>query len=395
MKSISSKQTSPKSDNPLRLQNILDDIAHTCINCKFCKRECAFLHRYGKPKEIARNFSLNDPFWKDMPFECSLCQLCGSVCPVDLDPASMFLEMRREVFLKNHMHHHKHSKILAYERRGTSRRYSYYTLPKNCDTVFFPGCAVPGAQPDATLQLFEQLRETIPNLGMVLDCCTKPSHDLGRQQYFEAMFGEMKDYLSRNQVHKVLVACPSCFRTFRDYGTPLQVETVYEVIARNGLPGREKVQGVVCVHDPCATRYESDIHEAVRQLIRDQGLIIEPMQHERDKTFCCGEGGAVGFVAPDYARQWALARNKETNGRRIITYCAGCVNYLGTLTHTSHLLDLLFQPTATMDGKVKCSRAPFTYLNRIRLKSQLRRTVTAGVTRERTYLAEKRRSPWF
>ncbi len=28
----------------------------------------------------------------------------------------------------------------------------------------------------------------IPSVGIVLDCCTKPSHDLGRDDFFNAMF---------------------------------------------------------------------------------------------------------------------------------------------------------------------------------------------------------------
>ncbi len=377
--------------NSLKLQETLESIAATCIQCKFCQQECAFLQRYGKPKVIAENFDAADAACLKMPFECSLCRLCGTVCPVNLQPADMFLQMRRDIAKRNGALQQQHKTLLAYERRGVSRRYSHYALPRNCDTVFFPGCALAGARPEAARQLFEQLGKEIPNLGIVLDCCTKPSHDLGRKDYFQSMFGEMKHFLVQHQVRKVLVACPSCYRTFSDYGSPLQVETVYEVMAKSGLAGRQKVGGVVCVHDPCATRYESEIHHAVRQLVRSVGLSIEKMPHEEEKTVCCGEGGAVGFVAPELSRNWAGIRKREANGRRIITYCAGCVHYLGRMTPTSHLLDLLLQPQATMQGKATNARAPFTYWNRLKLKWRLKRTVDAAVTRERTYTTEKNR----
>lgn len=369
------------------LRQLLDSIAETCIQCKFCQQQCAFLQRYGKPGAIAENFSFHDPLCHRMPFECSLCRLCGSVCPVDLQPAAMFLQMRREIAKCNGTLQHKHKTLLAYERRGVSRRYSYYALPKDCDTVFFPGCALAGASPDATLQLFHRLREQIPNMGIVLDCCTKPSHDLGRKEYFAAMFGEMKHFLGQNQVCRVLVACPSCYRTFSDYGDPLRVETVYEVMAQRGWSERQKVAGVVCLHDPCATRHESSIHQAVRDLVQSTGLRLEKMPHEEGMTVCCGEGGAAGFVAPELAKTWAAVRKEEAHGRRIITYCAGCVHYLGREMPTSHLLDLMLQPEATMQGKVTSARSPFTYWNRLKLKWRLKRTVEATVTRERTYSA--------
>lgn len=377
--------------NAPQLQKTLRSMVATCSRCESCRRECAFLQRYGTPKEIAEGYAGADPLRQTMPFECSLCRLCGSVCPVGLQPAEMFLQMRRAISRTGAALSRTHKTLLAYERRGVSPRYSYYALPKGCDTVFFPGCALAGASPDTTRQIFALLGKEIPNLGIVLDCCTKPSHDLGRDAYFQTMFGDMRRFLVYHQVRKVLPACPGCYRIFSDYGAPLQVETIYEVMAKSGTAGRQKVSGVVAVHDPCVTRYESEIHEAVRRLVRSVGLSIEPMPHEREKTVCCGEGGAVGFVAPELSRNWAGIRKREANGRRIITYCAGCVHYLGRMTPTSHLLDLVLQPHATMQGKATNARAPFTYWNRLQLKRRLKHTVEAAVTRERSHIPANNR----
>jgi Fe-S oxidoreductase len=317
-----------------------------------------------------------------MPFECSLCRLCEAICPAGVQPARMILEMRRHASAQRCRSSSKHKAILNYEQRGTSSRYSYYALPESCDTVFFPGCALPGARPQTTLRLFEHLQGQILNLGIVLDCCTKPSHDLGRMIHFEKMFGEMKDYLTAHGVRRVLLACPSCYRTFSDYGDPLQVATVYETMAANRLPLTGTTRGVVVVHDPCAIREETHIHEVVRKLSAAKGLTVEQMFHEGEKTICCGEGGAARLVAPQLARNWATLRNKEADRRRIITYCAGCVYSLGSMTPTSHLLDLLFAPEETMLGKIGIAKSPLTYINRILLKSSLKRKMTAEITRE-------------
>jgi hypothetical protein len=77
----------------------------------------------------------------------------------------------------------RHAPLLAYERKGGSTIYSFYGLPAGCDTVFFPGCALPGTRPDAVSELFEALKQVIPNLGIVLDCCLRPSHDRGRRSF--------------------------------------------------------------------------------------------------------------------------------------------------------------------------------------------------------------------
>jgi len=368
-------------------------VSQICINCTLCKKECAFLQKHGKPKEIADNYDADRLADRMMPFECSLCGLCGSVCPVNLHPARMFLRMRQESLARTpEIIKLKHRVLLAYEKRGTSRRYSYYALPAKCDTVFFPGCALPGTRPKTTRRLFEHLQKLMPSLGIVLDCCTKPSHDLGRQLYFKAMFGEMIKFLIDHGVRKVIVVCPSCYRTFSDYGAPLKTQTVYELLADSRLPNNKTVSGTVCVHDPCAIRYDAGVHEATRLLVLAKGLKIEQMPHEKEKTICCGEGGAVGFVAHHLAKQWGALRARQAGNSRIITYCTGCVNLLQPLAPVSHVLDLLFDPEATMNGAVKPYRAPVTDLNRIRLKNHLQRSVNAKVSRERTFSADEESS---
>lgn len=364
------------------LTELLGAVSEKCIDCKLCKKECRFLENYGSPKFIAMNY---DPHGADQsnPFECSLCGLCTAVCPVDIDPARMFLEMRREAVRSGGGEYPEHAVILGYEKRGTSRRYTWYALPRGCDTVFFPGCALPGTRPERVKVLYGHLRKSIPNLGIVLDCCTKPSHDLGRNDFFLAAFGEVKAYLLENGIQNVLVACPNCHKVFRDGAKELSTRTVYECLANNGLPDMPNLSGTITIHDPCAVRFETSVHGAVRQLVEKTGLAVEEMAHHGKKTLCCGEGGSVGFVAPELAKNWCSFHKDQARGRKIITYCAGCSDLLGQATPTAHLLDLLFEPEATMSGAVKVSRTPVTYWNRLRLKNWFRKKVDAPVTRER------------
>jgi Fe-S oxidoreductase len=359
-----------------------------CIECKLCRKECHFLRKYGSPKHIADTYDPASAKDQLMPFECSLCQLCAAVCPVKINPAAMFLEMRREAVDRGAQDFSNYGVILNYEKRGTSSRYSYYALPENCDTILFPGCTLPGTRPDKVKSLFDHLRQTVPSLGIVLDCCTKPSHDLGREKHFQAMFSEMQEYLLRHGVKNVLVACPNCYRVFKEYGGSLRVQTVYEHLAATSLPATANVTGTVTVHDPCVTRDEAQIHATIRRLAAEKSLTIQEMKHHGRKTICCGEGGSVGCVNPDYSRGWSMKRQGETGGVRILTYCAGCANFLGSLHPTSHILDLLFEPEATLAGTVKISKAPWTYLNRLRLKSHFKKKINGAVCRERTFTGE-------
>ncbi len=371
--------------NPF-LNEITGKISAECIRCNKCLDECGFIRKYGKPKDIADTCNPLDLASLEIAFECSLCGLCEAVCPAGVEPVSMFIEMRREAVKKNNNILKKYSGLTAYEKIGTSRRYSWYALPEGCDSIFFPGCTLSGTRPETTFKLYRYLKKTISNIGIVLDCCTKPSHDLGRKEYFDAMLGEMKAWLRGQGIKHIYAACPNCYMVFRDYAKEFSIHTVYELIAEKGIPFTKKVTGNVTVHDPCVIRKEKEIHTGVRNLIGQIGLEITEMQHSGLNTICCGEGGAVGNRSPELAQNWINIRKKENKGLKVITYCAGCAGRLRAAMTTSHILDLLFNPEAVIAGKEKVSRPPFTYWNRLRLKKRLRKEKDIVISRERGYL---------
>lgn len=384
-----------QSRSGTRFDHFRKEIRQQCVNCPKCKAECAFLNKYGTPGEIAINYDPSENRWLTMAFECSLCGLCGRVCPVGLRPEKMFLEMRRDAVDRNVAPLPEHQVLLSYEQRGTSGRFSYYSLPRNCQTVFFPGCTLPGTRPQQTIAMFEHLKQSEPALGVVLDCCCKPSHDLGRSEFFSAMMDEMKAFLTGHGITRVITACPNCYCVFKEYGGPLAVSSVYEVLAANGLPDTGSIDGgpTVSIHDPCVTRSGSEIHRSVRELVGAKGFSIIEMMHTRDQTICCGEGGCVGSVSPELADNWTNRRREEADGRILLTYCAGCADRLHKQVPTFHVLDAVLHPEAVVSGRTSVSRSPVTYLNRLRLKRYFRKHVPGAVTRERPFSADSSSGP--
>jgi uncharacterized membrane protein YdjX (TVP38/TMEM64 family)/Fe-S oxidoreductase len=369
---------------PPALEPLLKDVRERCTECGACTKDCAFLSHHGTPKAIATGFDFSSPRHQAIVCACSLCSLCNAVCPEKLDPFRLFLEIRREHVAGGHFDESAYGAILGYEKRGTSPLLSWYGLPQNCDTVFFPGCSLPGTRPQGTLRMFKDFQKAVPALGIVLDCCTKPSHDLGRQAYFETVFGEMTGYLSDQGVKRVLVACPNCFKIFKHHGNGVAVQTVYEFIHANGFNAASKNGGrEVGVHDPCALRNEVPVHQAVRGLLAEMGLKITELKHRGRRTVCCGEGGMVGFVKPEFAKAWGAIRQREASGRPMVAYCAGCTGFLNLVSPTIHISDLLYRPEAALNGNLKVARAPFTYWNRLMLKRRLRQELNPKTSRIR------------
>ncbi len=379
-----------------RLSAQVSLVAEKCVKCPKCTAECAFLQKNGSPGCIAENFDPDNPSWLMMAFDCSLCGLCSASCPVGLSPEEMFLEMRREAVARGIAPLPNHKGIMAYEQRGVSKKYSWYSLPDGCDTVLFPGCTFAGTRMDTTIALYEHLKQSRPKLGIVLDCCCKSSHDLGCTDFFQDMFTEMRGYLTYNGVTTVIVVCPNCYKVFKTYGQTLHVISAYELLSvddttetqddRAVRPNTASNTPIMAIHDPCVLRNEKGIQDAVRKLAANSVYVIDEMPHSRKKAMCCGEGGAVGFVAPEFSDKWSERRKKEAGSYRLLTYCAGCAGFLNRKTPTDHILDAVFFPQDVAAGKRKFAKAPLTYFNRIRLKRYLQKHHPAPVFRERTYL---------
>ncbi|MBJ6725144.1 VTT domain-containing protein [Geomesophilobacter sediminis] len=376
------------------LDQRLNQVREGCTSCGACTRDCAFLQKYGTPKRLAETYDRSDPETVRRSFECSLCGLCETQCPEGLELDAFFLEMRRDAVERGEGIFPEHRPLVTYERLGTSPRFTLYRLPQGCRTVFFPGCSLAGTRPDGVRNIFAALQKAEPTAGIVFDCCMKPSHMLGRERQVDTMFSELRQWLIEAGVREVLVACPNCQAMFAAFGAGLKVKTVWEALDAAGFEPTP-THGVVTVHDPCVVRNFPATHQAVRNLLRRQGVAIEEMAHSGTRTVCCGKGGAVDMLNPELAASWGELRKEEAAGRWVVTYCAGCVQGLGRYTSTDHLVDLLFAPEQTLAGRKKGAAAPFTYVNRLLLKRSFKRKEGFAVTKERNpQPGQPARGPW-
>lgn len=295
----------------------------------------------------------------------------------------MFGAMRNLAQSSGHGKFKEHASLLRYEQGGMSPLLSWYGLPPGCTSVLFPGCAMAGTRSQRVFELYVHLKKNIPSLGIVLDCCTKPSHDLGRKEFFHTMFGAIWTALKTKGIQEVLVACPSCYMVWKDYGHPIRVRSVYEQLSDIGVVHQQSSAQQVTVHDPCPTRYEYPVHESVRNLLTKMGFSLKEMKHNGKKTLCCGEGGAACYVVPDFAGNWTKTRAGEAENDYMVTYCAGCTHFLGRQTEVGHIIDLFFTPERTLAGKEPVASSPWTWVKRFLLKKQLQKLLPEAITGSR------------
>ncbi len=345
-------------------------VAQECNDCGKCLGECAFLQHSGTPGQIAGQHLSGVGDHYQTAFFCSLCRLCTELCPKRLPITEMFLGMRRKAVVQGRGRFKEHRRLLGYEALGNSSFFTSYQLPAGCSTVFFPGCALPGTHPEQTLGLFSLLREGIEDLGLVLDCCNKPSHDLGFHDRFLANFHRKVTALQKLGVKKVLIACPSCLTIFRQYGKGLEACSVYTHLADYTLKYRtlpDTTDHQYTLHDPCTLRFDGEIADAARKLVQSVGISITEMAHNRATTLCCGAGGAALSPAGGKDSGWKEKRLAEAGDAQMVTYCAGCTSAF-TSSKAIHLLELLFPRPGKKGMSRKLPRTPLTYINRLILK---------------------------
>lgn len=339
-----------------------------CTDCGGCVVHCAFLQEHGTPGQIAKMVeSLPPSQWPD-PFGCSLCGLCGAVCPEGVRPEELFLDMRRTRAQAGGLDLKQYGPVITYEKLGSSRLFSLLRVPEGGDTVLFPGCALPSTRSTTVRRLFQALQEIIPSVGIALGCCTKPSHDLGRTNFFDQQFGGLHARLVSAGVKRVVTACPNCQKIFSAYGGEIEAVTAYSLLADSGYEPVSAGGGTAIIHDPCPQRYDAATQDSVRTLTARCGVSVGKAKAERKRTQCCGEGGMVKFVRPDFADAWTSKRTAAAAGQRVVTSCAGCTNFLGATMDVDHVLDLLFDSRSA-----RAIKPPFTYLARLRLKAWFKR----------------------
>lgn len=364
----------------------IEKIIESCDDCKVCVKNCIFLsHNCDTPRDLAGKFQQNDLDYIDISYSCTLCGLCKRVCPLDLYPGDMYLEARQNIFktlqattLPDDFAHKKIlSKLKGIKSHQTFSTSSVFTLnkgPKTRDngipkTVFFPGCSFPAYSPELVLKSYKYLQQKIPGIGIVLNCCGKPSRDMGDEERFHAMFGNTIEAFSRLEIDEVVVGCINCLKTFSE-NSDIKLRTIYEIMAEMGLPeacagNKQKIS----VHDACPARYRPEIRKAVRQIASELDFEISEMTFKNEVTRCCGAGGCAPCGNSDLTEKHTMKRVNQSKAQ-IVSYCAHCRESFSSHAPSLHILDLVFRDSNVQNNRER-NHSLKNWFNRWYLKKRL------------------------
>jgi len=358
--------------------------ANRCLKCACdaCLRYCDLMRYFRKyPKRIEEEVEItihpgtldgNGTVATRFISTCNQCGLCKEVCPQHINVGDFLLASHRAMRNKGAMPWAFHDFWLQDMDFSNGAHAHLARTPAGYSQsrfMFFPGCQLGASDPRYVTASYRWLLAQQPDTALVLDCCGAPAEWAGDEGLHEKVVAELRDHWTRLGHPRAVFACPTCKQMFGKYLPEIEGVFLYDLILKAGISSLQNGHGeTVSVFDPCASREEPEVQQAIRALARQAGFALEPLPLEKRLAACCSWGGQVKLTHPPYARYVTEARIAEST-YPYIAYCANCRDILAAAGKPCyHVLDVLF-------GLNTAQRIPPTITERRNNRARLRREV--------------------
>ena len=344
-----------------------------CQECGLCLSRCPVLRL--SPEEARREKARinRGDITPAVSRKCTSCFGCDFICPQGANPCETIMQTwweesrrtgilaRARFFLPTEKDNFR-SYVTARMARDEQALLSRWNDERPCAEFVYPGCNVC----TVPYLIDTRLLPAVPVRGGLEWCCGEMLFRMGLYDVFAQQGRRMQDRFARmgaRRIHMLCTAGTFIFsRVLPDrFGIKLDAEflpllqTWWDGLESGRIRVTKPLGLSATVQDSCYAKFLGrEYFELPRRILARIGVTVREMPGSGCTTRCCGIGGGFsiqsGFHVADLTQSVmrVLLQAKGTGADVLCTYCAGCMQMLGTgatllprAPEIYHLLELL------------------------------------------------------
>ncbi len=336
----------------------------------------------------------------DVLWSCVTCGACVEECPVNIEHIDAIVDMRRyEVLMESRFPTEAGLMLRNIENQGDpwglgqAKRTDWTealdfevpvvgdTIPDDVEYLFWVGCA--GALDErarkgvqATARMLHLAGVAFAILGPRESCTGDPARRLGNEYLYQEQTKINVETLTSVGAKKIVATCPHCFNSLKneypslggDFEVIHHAQLLDHLVAAGRLSPGRGYQGTVTYHDPCYLGRHNRVFDQPRSVLDAiPGVRQVEMSRCRERSFCCGAGGARMWMEETIGKRINMERTDEafTTGADVVsTACPYCMIMLDDAVRANNkeeevrVLDLSQLVEESLSGQSRGGTAP-------------------------------------